>query len=146
MDSPTMATDLTPVYLWASLGGLIGYLYYGFALTGIFGKAGLKTWPAWVPIFNMWRVLQLGGQKGWWVLIALIPFVGTILYLVFLIIAGFKIQTAFGKPGAFYILAILLTPIWYGILAWDTSVWRPQHAPIVPRSGYADGATPSAAA
>lgn len=137
MDSTLITTDLTVAYLWSSLGGLIAYVYYGFALMGIFRKAGLKAWPAWVPIFNVWRVLQLGGQKGWWVLVGLIPIVGSLVYLVFLIIAGFKIQTAFGKPGVFYILAILLTPVWYGILAWDTSVWRPQHTPLVPREGYA---------
>lgn len=146
MDSTTIAADLTPAYLWSSLGAVIAYVFYGFALMGIFRKAGLKAWPAWVPIFNMWRVLQLGGQKGWWVLIGLIPFVGTILYLVFLIIAGVRIQTAFGKPGVFYLLALLLTPVWYGILAWGSSVWRPQHTPVVPRSGYVDGATGSAAA
>jgi hypothetical protein len=73
---------------------------------------GLKSWPAWVPIFNVWRLLQLGGQKGWWVLVGIIPVVETIAYLVFLIIAGINIQTAFGKPGIFYLLAILITPVW----------------------------------
>ena len=118
------------------LGGLIVYVYYSLALMSIFRKAGLKTWPAWVPIFNVWRILQLGGQKGWWVLVGIIPIVGTILYVVFLIIAGVKIQTAFGKPGIFYLLAILLTPVWYGILAWDSSTWNPKHTPLVPASGY----------
>ena len=92
---------------------------------GIFRKAGLKAWPAWVPVFNTWRILQL------------IPIVGTIVYVVFLIIAGIKIQTGFGKPGVFYLLALLLTPVWYGILAWDHSTWRPAHTPAVPPSGYA---------
>ena len=118
------------------LGGLIVYVYYSLAVMSIFRKAGLKAWPAWVPIFNVWRILQLGGQKGWWVLVGIIPIVGTILYVVFLIIAGVKIQTAFGKPGIFYLLAILLTPVWYGILAWDSSTWNPKHTPLVPASGY----------
>ena len=118
------------------LGGVIAYVYYSLAIMFIFRKAGLKGWPAWVPVFNMWRILQLGGQKGWWVLIGLIPIVGSIIYLVFLIIAGVKIQTAFGKPGIFYLLAILLTPVWYGILAWDSSTWNPKHTPLVPASGY----------
>ena len=118
------------------LGGLIVYVYYSLAVMSIFRKAGLKAWPAWVPVFNVWRILQLGGQKGWWVLVGIIPIVGTILYVVFLIIAGVKIQTAFGKPGIFYLLAILLTPVWYGILAWDSSTWNPKHTPLVPASGY----------
>lgn len=126
-----------PSITWPSLlGSLAVYLFYSLALTFIFKKAGLKAWPAWVPIFNVWRLLQLGGQKGWWVLIGLIPIVGTIIYLVFLIIAGIKIQTALGKPGVFYLLAIFLTPVWYGLLAWDSSTWQPRHTPIVPPSGY----------
>jgi hypothetical protein len=135
----TTATIDPTVYSWEAVGGLIAYIFYGFALMAIFRKAGLKAWPAWVPFFNVWRVLQLGGQKGWWVLIALIPVVGWILYVVFLIIAGVKIQTGFGKPGVFYLLAILITPVWYGILAWDRSTWNPRHTVLVPPSGYADG-------
>ena len=131
--APGMNAALALPYFFV---GVIAYVYYALALVSIFRKAGLKTWPAWVPIFNVWRVLQLGGQKGWWVLVGIIPVVGTILYLVFLIIAGIKIQTAFGKPGIFYLLAILVTPVWYGILAWDSSTWNPKHTPLVPPSGY----------
>jgi hypothetical protein len=130
--------DLTAIIFgWSFFGALVGYVYYGFALMGIFGKAGLQKWQAWVPFFNTWRLLQLGGQKGWWVLINLIPVVGSLLFLIFLIIAGVNIQTAFGKPGVFYLLALLLTPVWYGILAWDSSIWKPTHTPIVPPTGYA---------
>lgn len=130
--------DGAPFWLYA-LSGPIVYVYQALTLMFIFRKAGLVEWPAWVPIFNVWRLLQLGGQKGWWVLVGLIPAIGTILYLVFLIIGGFKIQTAFGKPGVFFVLAILLTPVWYGILAWDGSRWNPRHTPLVPPSGYATG-------
>ena len=28
-------------------------------------KAGVKPWQSWVPYLNSWRLLQLGGQKGW---------------------------------------------------------------------------------
>lgn len=111
MDSVQPA-DAAVIYGWSSIMGIAAYVFYGFAVMGIFRKAGLKAWPAWVPVFNTWRILQLGGQKGWWVLVGLIPIVGTIVYVVFLIIAGIKIQTGFGKPGVFYLLALLLTPVW----------------------------------
>jgi hypothetical protein len=132
-----MTAELAGVYLWSGLGGVIAYVYNSLTLMGIFRKAGLEVWPAWVPFFNVWRLLQLGGQKGAWVLASLVPVIGTIVYLVVLISAGWKIQNAFGKSPGFFVLAILLTPVWYGILAWDSSVWRPQHTPIVPASGYA---------
>jgi hypothetical protein len=134
MNSAT-TTDPTLVLLGLFVG-LVIYVYYALAVSAIFRKAGLKAWPAWVPFFNTWRILQLGGQKGWWLLVGLIPLVGPIIYLVFLIIAGVNIQTALGKPGVFYLLALLLTPVWYGILAWDGSTWQPKHTPVVPPSGY----------
>jgi hypothetical protein len=124
------------VYTWSGFGGLIAYVFYSFAIMGIFRKAGLKGWQAWVPFFSTWRLLQLGGQRGWWVLVSLIPAIGTIIFLVFLIMAGVNIQRAFGKPGIFFLLALLITPVWYGILAWDSSRWQPQHTPIVPPAGY----------
>ena len=131
------STDMGPALgLLVLVGAVVVYVYYALTVSAIFRKAGLKTWPAWVPIFNSWRLLELGGQRGWWVLIGLIPIVGPIIYLVFLIIAGVNIQTALGKPGVFYLLAILLTPVWYGILAWDRSTWNPRHTPLVPPSGY----------
>jgi hypothetical protein len=138
MDATTMeAVDTTAVWVSSFLGGIVAYVFYGLAVMGIFRKAGLKAWPAWVPFFQTWRILQLGGQKGWWLLIGFIPVVGQILYLVFLIIAGVNIQRALHKPGVFYLLAIFLTPVWYGILAWDSSTWNPKHEPLVPPSGYA---------
>jgi hypothetical protein len=77
------AADLDAGVVGLSLfGGLVAYVYHALTVMFIFKKAGLKAWPAWVPIFNVWRLLQLGGQKGWWVLVGLIPIVGTIPYLV----------------------------------------------------------------
>jgi hypothetical protein len=132
-----LQAGLTIAYTWTAIGGVIAYVYYGFAVMSIFRKAGLKPWQAWVPFLNVWRLFELGGQRGWWVLIGLIPAVGTIIVVVMLIVAGFRIQTAFGKPGVFLLLAILLTPVWYGILAWDRSAWHPAHTPLVPPAGYA---------
>ncbi len=131
------ATEMDPgLGLLSFFVGVLVYVYHALTLMFIFRKAGLKAWPAWVPLFNVWRLLELGGQRGWWVLVGLIPVIGTIVYLVFLIIAGINIQTALGKPGVFYLLAIFLTPVWYGILAWDSSTWQPKHTPVVPPSGY----------
>jgi len=111
-------------------------IYAYFAWTGslIFKKAGVKPWQSWVPYLNSWRLLQLGGQKGWWVLIGFIPFVGHILFIVFYWIAQYNIGKAFGKSAAFTALAILLAPVWFGILAFGKSEWAPLHVPLVPES------------
>ena len=111
-------------------------IYAYFSLTGafIFKKAGVKPWQSWVPYLNSWRLLQLGGQKGWWVLIAFIPIVGHILFIIYYWISQYAIGKALGKGGGFVALAILLPAIWFGILAWDKSTWAPQHESLVPET------------
>lgn len=110
------------------------YAYFAWTGARIFAKAGVKPWQSWVPYLNSWRLLQLGGQKGWWVLIGFIPFVGHILFIVFYWIAQYNIGKALGRSGGFTALAILLAPVWFGILAFDKSIWAPQHLPLVPES------------
>ena len=110
------------------------YIYYGIAAGRIFAKAGVTPWQAWVPFLNSWRLLQLGGQPGWWLLVGLVPLVGQIIYLVMYVIAQWRIGIALGKPSAFVLLAILLGPLWFGILAFDRSTWQPRHASLVPAS------------
>lgn len=114
------------------VAGIALYIYYAYTLSRIFAKAGVAGWQAWVPFLNTWRVLQLGGQPGWWVLVALVPFVGSLLLTVFTIIALYNIGRGFGKSGAFVLLGIFLSAIWYGILAFDSSQWRPVVPPLLP--------------
>lgn len=114
------------------VAGIALYIYYAYTLSRIFAKAGVAGWQAWVPFLNTWRVLQLGGQPGWWVLVALVPFVGSLLLTVFSIIALYNIGRGFGKSGAFVLLGIFLSAIWYGILAFDSSQWRPVVPPLLP--------------
>jgi len=114
------------------------YVYYGITAARIFSKGGVKSWQAWVPFLNSWRLLQLGGRPGWWLLIMLIPVVGQIIYTIQYWIAQYWIGKALGKSGAFVVLAILLSPVWFGILAFDRSSWVPQHAPLVPESARSE--------
>lgn len=106
------------------------YVYYGITAARIFSKGGVRAWQAWVPFLNSWRLLQLGGRPGWWLLIALVPFVGQILYVIQYAIAQYRI--GLGKSAAFVLLAILLSPVWFVILAFDRSTWAPAHTSLVP--------------
>lgn len=115
----------TPHIIWTIVLSVIFYLYHSYTTSLIFRKAGIAPWQGWVPFLNYWRLLELGGRGGWWVLVALIPFVGTILYVIFLLLAQYAVGKGFGKPGVFVLLAIFISPVWYGILAWDRSEWRP---------------------
>jgi hypothetical protein len=90
----------------------------------IFKKAGQPSWVAWVPVYNSWKMLELGGQPGWWALLAFVPVVN-IVAVVFLYMAMYQIGLNFGKSGAFVLLAIFLPLIWMIWLAVDkTAVWK----------------------
>ncbi len=102
---------------------LIGYVVMALILSRIFKKAGVEQWVAWVPIYNTWKVLEIGGQPGWWAVVALIPFVN-IISVIMTIIAMYNIGLKLGKQGAFVLWGIFIPIVWYLWLAFDTSVWE----------------------
>lgn len=103
---------------------VIVYVFYAFTLSKIFAKAGVQPWQAWVPFLNSWRLLQLGGQPGWWLIVALVPLVGQILYFVMHLVAQIWVGRGLGKSDWFALLALFLPPVWFLVLAFDSSVWR----------------------
>jgi hypothetical protein len=104
---------------------VITYVISSLLLTRIFKKAGVETWKAWVPVYNNWVLLEMGEQKGYWAVIALIPVVN-IIAAVFMIIAMYNVGLKFGKEGAFVLLAIFLPIVWLIWLAVDDSKWKRQ--------------------
>lgn len=118
------------------IAGLVMYVVFAIFMGMIFKKADVPAWKAWVPIYNQWVFLELGGQKGWWVLLSLIPFVNLItvyVTLVFMCIAAYRIGLNFGKEAWFVVLYILAGPIWLIWLAVDkTAVWQPGNANAAP--------------
>ncbi|MDH6180133.1 hypothetical protein M2152_000315 [Microbacteriaceae bacterium SG_E_30_P1] len=116
------------------ISSVIAYIFYSLMASRIFAKAGVKPWQAWVPFLVTWRLLQLGGKPGWFLLIGLIPIVGQIIYLIQRWIAQYRIGLGLEKSGVFVILAILLEPVWFLVLAIDGSTWSPKHTSLVPES------------
>lgn len=113
-----------------------GYLVTSFLLGKIFGKAGISSWKAWVPVYNTWNVLQLGGQKGYWAIVGLFPVI-QIAGVVFLFITMHKIGGKFNKPKWFTLLAIFAPIVWMIWLAYDTSKWQVKPTKLTPRKRYA---------
>lgn len=105
------------------IAAVIGYVVHAFLLSRIFKKAGVEEWKAWVPVYNAWVTLELGGQKGLWAVLMLVPVVN-IVAVVFLIIAQYNIGLKFGKEGVFVLLAIFLPIVWLAWLAFDKSTWQ----------------------
>lgn len=98
------------------------YALHAFLLSRIFKKAGVKEWIAWVPFYNTWKLLELGGQPGFWAVLAIINPLG-IVTAVFVYISMYHIGLKLGKDGAWVVLGIFLPTVWMAILAFDNSKW-----------------------
>lgn len=99
------------------------YALHAVLLARIFKKAGIKQSIAWVPFYNTWKMLEMGGQQGFWSPLAVVPFVSYVS-AVYLYIAMYKIGIQFGKQGSFIVLGIFLPTVWMAWLAFDDSKWN----------------------
>ena len=102
---------------------VIAYVVHAFLLGRIFKKAGVEQWVAWVPFYNAWKMLEIGGQQGFWAVLAIIPVVN-IVSLVFTYIAMYNIGLKLQKEGWFVLLAIFVPIIWFIWLGFDGSTWK----------------------
>lgn len=105
------------------------YIVNGIAFMKLFRKVGVEPWAAWVPIFNNWRLLEVGGQEGWLSLLAIVP-LANYVSAVFVVIAGHKIGTAFRKDGSWTVLFVFLPFVWAWMLANDAQPYEPQNMAI----------------
>jgi hypothetical protein len=127
-DTTTMSNEAAAgiaagTVLFALFFTVIVYVVMALALSQIFKKAGVEGWKAWVPFYNNWILLELGGQKGYWSVLALVPLVN-IVAAVFMFIAMYHVGLKLGKSGAFVLLAIFLPFVWFIWLAVDKSTWQ----------------------
>lgn len=111
--------------------GAIAYVYFSFFLMRIFAKAGVKPWIAWVPIYNTWKLLEIGGKPGIWAALGIIPPL-MIITVVMMFISMYHIGKKLGKSGNFLWLGIFLPVVWYPWLALDKSVWNEAASPNAP--------------
>lgn len=118
------AAVILMMFLVMFLVFIVAYAVTSFFLGKIFKKAGQPAWAAWVPVYNNWKLLEMGGQHGFWAILAFVPFVN-IAAIIFQYIAMYHIGLKFGKEGVFVLLAIFLPIVWIIWLAVDkTAVWQ----------------------
>jgi len=123
---------------------LVGnYVLTAVSLMQFFKKVGVQPGIAWVPIYQYWKWLEVGGQKGWLSLLLFVP-VANYVTLVFLYIGMYRSGLAFRKDGAFVILGIFLPFVWCFMLGSRSAVYEPGllawHGYPPPLAGY--GAVP----
>ena len=123
IDSETLLIIGGTFFIFAVIAGIIYYAIHAVLLGMIFKKAGVEQWIAWVPFYNSWKMLELGGQQGFWAALAIVPFVN-IASVVFMYIAMYNIGLKMQKEGWFIVLAIFFPLVWLAWLAFDNSTWQ----------------------
>ena len=126
-DAAVAASVLATLMLVTLIFSIGAYVIMALGLMRIFKKAGVEGWIAWVPFYNNWKLLEIGGQQGFWAVLAIIPFVN-IVSAIFIIIAMYHVGLKLGKSGVFVLLAIFLPLIWVLILGFDSSKWQDKEA------------------
>ncbi|UOQ88073.1 DUF5684 domain-containing protein [Agromyces endophyticus] len=100
------------------------YVLMGIFLSKVFVKTGNEGWPAWVPIYNSWRILEIAGYQGWIALLSLVPF-ANIVALVYLIMAVNRLNKGFGRSAGWTVLYVFLPLIWGALIGYGrTEPWR----------------------
>ena len=106
------------------------YVLTSIAKMKIFKKAGLPGWKAWVPFYNNWLFLELGGYNGALIFLAFIPFFGGIALLVAICLAAKEISKKLDKSDIFILFPLgvitggITTIIWCYITGFGNSTWN----------------------
>ena len=90
----------------------------------VFAKAGQPGWAVLVPIYNIIVLLRVAGLPWYWVFapfVAIIPILGWIAYLVWIVWVHHRISTRFGQGAGFTIGLTLLGPIFWLILGFGSA-------------------------
>lgn len=83
----------------------------------VFEKAGHSGWKSMIPIYNVYILLVISGKPGWWLILLLIPFVGTVFYLL----AMLDLAKNFGRSALFGVGLCFLPMIFFPLLAFGGS-------------------------
>lgn len=130
--APLALVAIVLIYGLIFLLAIARYVVTAFAFMSFFRKVGVKPWIAWVPIYNSWVRLEVGGQKGWFSLFSLVS-PGGIVTLIFTGFAAHRTGIAFRKDNGYIALAILLPFVWAFILGSRSAVYDPA---LIAAAGY----------
>lgn len=105
------------VFVAAFVTALILYLITSFCNYKLFKAAGKDGWMAFIPYLNSWVQAQicLGNRFGWvgllGVLVAMIPYIGSVITTILCAYIGYKYAESFSLPFAQRVLFIFFAPI-----------------------------------
>jgi hypothetical protein len=102
---------------------LFQYVLTGITLGMFFRKVGVSPGIAWVPIYNHWTWLRVGGQPGPLALLYLTP--AAIVPRIFEVLGMYRIDLSFRKDTAWIVLGIFLPWLWCILLAQPAEKYEP---------------------
>lgn len=108
--TPGQATAVTIVSLILSVLSLA-------ATWMMFKKADVAGWKCLIPIYNLYKEVEIVAGNGWMFLLLLIPLVN----IIFLIWLDIQTAKAYGKPSLFAVGLIFLGPIFVMILGFGSA-------------------------
>jgi ABC-type sulfate transport system permease subunit len=129
----TSAGGGVPAIAWVAI--VVIYAILIVAWWVVFTKAGEQGWKSLIPIYNVWVILKIIGRPGWWLILMFIPFVNIVVG----IIVAVDLAKSFGKGVGFAIGLILLSFIFYPVLAFSDA--RYQGPAAAPGGGVAPPAS-----
>ena len=90
----------------------------------VFDKAGQPGWAVLIPIYNLIVLLRIAGLAWYWVfapLVVIVPLLGLIAYLAWIVWVHHRISTRFGQGVGFTIGLTFLGPIFWLILGFGSA-------------------------
>jgi hypothetical protein len=111
---------------WLAASGLYGALVIIFLVLAIVGlyrvfeKAGEPGWAAIIPIYNYYVLLKIQGRPWWWLILLLIPIVGTITWWVIM----YNLAKTFGKGLLFALGLIVLPAVFFIVLGFGSATYQ----------------------
>ncbi|WP_174705245.1 DUF5684 domain-containing protein [Arthrobacter pityocampae] len=132
MTTTTTTTTDPAAVAGAAIGGIlslvIALLITGFALRGMFKKAGEPGWAAFVPLYNIIVLLRISGLSPWLVLLAFIP----VLQIVLAVLLAINVAKVFGKGAGTAVLIFFFAVIMYFVLSYGSARYLGREAARYP--------------
>lgn len=105
----------------ATTVSLVSYLLFAIGMIGMLRKAGLPAWGGFIPIYNIYLYIRLGGVTGVAILWLIVPIVNVIAFIYF----SYRVSVAYGHGVLMTIFGLLLLfPIGDLILGFGKSTYR----------------------
>ena len=86
----------------------------------MFTKAGEDGWKAIIPIWNFLIVLKIVGREWWWIILAVIPIVNIVIWLI----VSFDLAKSFGRGTGFGVGLFFLSFIFAPILGFGSDTYK----------------------